>query len=102
MNVIAVDDKIVVKQLIKNVTKGGLFLPDSVKTEPQNYGRVISVGDQVKNIKEGDVIMYHPKGGMALVLESYIMAVVKYSEVYAIIEGDDALKQFTEQKIGKD
>jgi co-chaperonin GroES (HSP10) len=100
MKITAVDDKIVCKQLTKNVTKGGIIIPNEVKTEPQSYGKVMSFGENVKNIKEGDVIIYHQRGGMAVVLDNKLYAVVKYDEVYAVIEGKDILDQMTEVTLG--
>ena len=101
MTIIAIDDKIVVKQMIKNVTKGGLIIPGQAKMEPQVYGRVVSVGENVKQIMEGDLIMFHPKGGMAVVMENSILSVVKYDEVYAIVRDKEIEDQLMEAKIGE-
>jgi len=100
MNIQAVDDKIVTKQLIKNLSKGGLIITTG-RTEPQNYGKVVSVGDKVPVVKEGDLIMYHQKGGMTVVLDQQVYQVVKNDEVYAIINDEDLEKQLSEVKIGE-
>lgn len=102
MKVIAVDDKVVVKQLNKSQTKGGLYIPDTVKTEPQIYGKVVSCGENVQNLNPGDIVMFHQKGGMAVVLEKTLYLVVKYSEVYAKIQDAELESQLSEVKIGSE
>ena len=100
MKITAVDDKIVTKQLVKNMSKGGIIITTG-RTEPQNYGKVISVGDKVPIVKVGDLIIYHQKGGMALVLDQQLFQVVKNDEVYAIIDDADLEKQLSEVKLGE-
>jgi co-chaperonin GroES (HSP10) len=75
-------------------TKGGLLLPDTVK-DPQGYGRVISVGEIVSeatDIKEGDFLVYHPMAGMDMLMDKRILKVLKYEELYGILQ-DDSIKE---------
>lgn len=73
--------------------------------DPQSYGRVLSIGEDVpkgdspKHIKEGDVIMMHPQGAMAITMENSILAVVKYPEVYGIIRNEEFTKNLEEMVI---
>ena len=73
--------------------------------DPQSYGRVISIGDDVpkykdskKNIKIDDVIMMHPQAAMAITMENSILAVVKYPDVYCIIT-DEKFKENLEEMV---
>ena len=100
MKIQAVEDKIVTKQMVKTMTKGGIILPGSVKSEPQLYGKVISVGDKVPVVKVGDLIIYHQRGGMTIVFDQQAYQVVKNDEVYAIINDEALEKQLSEVKFG--
>jgi co-chaperonin GroES (HSP10) len=77
-----------------NKTKSGLLLPNNTN-DPQGYGRVVSVGEDVKNIKEGDFLVYHPMAGMDMLMEKRILKVVKYEELYGILH-DDSVKETLE------
>jgi chaperonin GroES len=98
----AVCDKIFVKILKKTMSKGGIILPDTVtQSEPQNYGLVLSVGEKVEGVKEGDIVMFHPRGGQAVVIDNAVYAVVVYNELYGILQNEDVVKQLGEEKLEK-
>jgi len=88
----AVADKIVVEFLRTTKTETGLIIPDSAQ-DPQGYGKVLSVGellDETK-IKVGDVVVFHMRAGMDMILGKKVQKCLKYEEVYGILE-DDNLK----------
>lgn len=91
MKITAVEDKIVVELLKKaNITKGGIVIPETAQPqEPQQYGRVISTGPKVEQIKNNDIIMFHERGGMDIVIDKQIYKVLGSTEVYAIIENNE-------------
>jgi len=84
----AVGDKILLEDMRASKTKGGLHLPDN-SSDPQSYGKVISVGEKIKNIKPGDILVYHPRAGMALLIERRLLRIVKYEELYGILESEE-------------
>lgn len=90
MDIQAVNDKIVCILLQKsNTTSGGIVLPDDTSQEPQKYGKVISVGEDIKEkdtIKKDDIILFHPSGGMSIILEGAICQVLSYQEIYGVIK----------------
>ena len=97
-NVQAVSDKVIVRLLrpreIK--TSGGIIVPETAKkmVEPQLYGEVLSVGEEVKNVSVGDIIMFHAQqGGQDIVLDEYVCRVLCYGEIYGI-----ALKNVDKQE----
>ena len=47
-----------------SITEGGLILPTGVNKDPQGYGEVVSTGEEIDNIKLGDIIMFHRSSGM--------------------------------------
>jgi co-chaperonin GroES (HSP10) len=84
----AVGDKIIVEVMKAGKTKGGIILPETVQ-DPQTYGRVISAGEVVTqntDIKEGDFLVFHPRGGMDLLMEGRMLKVLKYDELYGILQ----------------
>lgn len=83
----AVNDKIVVELVMEEkVTPGGIYIPVNADKDPQSYGIVLSVGEEVKNVKPGDLIIFHKNGGMAIMIDRKIMKVLTDREVYAVIE----------------
>lgn len=81
----AVADKIVVEFLRTAITETGLILPDMVE-DPQGFGKVLSIGDKVENIKEGDILVFHMRAGMDLILNRKVQKCLKYEEVYGVLE----------------
>ena len=80
-----------------NRTAGGLLLPDSAQ-DPQGYGRVLSAGELVTegtDIKPGDYLVFHPRAGMDMLMNKKILKVLKYEELYGILQ-DDGIKETLE------
>jgi len=88
----ALADKIVVEFLRTTKTETGLIIPDSAQ-DPQGYGRVLSVGEEVKNIKEGDVLVFHMRAGMDLILDKKVQKCLKVEEVYGILEDEELISR---------
>ena len=83
----AVNDKVVVEVLKqKNSTKGGIIVPETVINEPQLYGKVMSVGEDISTIKPGDILLFHRNGGQDIVLDRRVIKVLTYPEIYGILE----------------
>ena len=105
----ALKDKIIVEFLRTTKTESGLIIPDSAK-DPQGFGRVLSVGEEVKNIKEGDVLVFHMMAGMDLILNKTVQKCLKAEEVYGILDDEDLVSRLEplvfeakeEKKIVKD
>jgi co-chaperonin GroES (HSP10) len=81
--------------LVRTKTAGGIHLPSGA-TDPQTYVRVTSVGEEVKNIKEGDIIVCHARGGMDAVFEKEITKVLKYDEIYGILTDERTIELLKE------
>jgi chaperonin GroES len=84
----AINDHVIVEVVMpkENTTEGGLVLPQNVEIEPQKYGKVISVGEDAKTIKVGDVVAFAKFGGQDIILNGKIIKVLKLGEIYGIIE----------------
>ena len=76
----------------KEMTKGGIYLPDTAKEKPQE-GEVIAVGpgkvnDEGKNIpmevKVGDKVIYAKYGGTEIKIDDVEMIILRESDILAI------------------
>jgi chaperonin GroES len=85
-------DRLVVKPIQKEeVTKGGIYLPDTAKEKPQE-GEVIAVGpgrmtDDGKRIamdvKVGDRVIYSKYGGSEIKVDDVEMIILRESDILA-------------------
>ncbi len=85
-------DRIVVKPIEKEeVTRGGIYLPDTAKEKPQE-GEVVAVGpgkktDDGKLIKidvaVGDVVIYAKYGGTEVKLDDEEYIILRESDILA-------------------
>ena len=83
----AINDHVIVKEIsnLEEIRESGLIIPSTVKTEPQKYGEVLSVGEKIENLKIGDTIVFHPSGGQAMIINGIILRVLKNNEIYGFI-----------------
>jgi len=85
-------DRLVVKPTQKEeMTKGGIYLPDTAKEKPQE-GEVVAVGpgrmtDEGKriamDIKVGDKVIYSKYGGSEIKIDDVEMIILRESDVLA-------------------
>ena len=85
-------DRLVVKPTQKEeMTKGGIYLPDTAKEKPQE-GEVVAVGpgkmtDDGKRIamdlKVGDKVIYSKYGGSEIKIDDVEMIILRESDVLA-------------------
>jgi len=85
-------DRLVVKPVQKEeMTRGGIFIPDTVKEKPQE-GEVVAVGpgrmtDDGKRIamdlKVGDRVIYSKYGGSEIKIDDVEMIILRESDILA-------------------
>jgi chaperonin GroES len=85
-------DRLVVKPIQKEeVTKGGIYLPDTAKEKPQE-GEIIAVGpgrltEEGKRIamevKVGDRVIYSKYGGSEIKIDDVEMIILRESDILA-------------------
>ena len=95
MKVKPLNDRVLVKRLEEvQVTKGGIYIPDTAKEKPVE-GKVISVGpgkvnDQGNrvplNLKEGDKILFGRYAGSEIKIEGDEYLMMREDDILAVIE----------------
>jgi chaperonin GroES len=95
MRVKPLNDRVLVKRLEEvQVTKGGIYIPDTAKEKPVE-GKVISVGpgkvnDQGNrvplNVKEGDKILFGRYAGSEIKVEGEEYLMMREDDILAIVE----------------
>ena len=95
MKVKPLNDRVLVKRLEEvQVTKGGIYIPDTAKEKPVE-GKVISVGpgkvneqgNRVPlNLKEGDKILFGRYAGSEIKIEGEEYLMMREDDILAIIE----------------
>lgn len=88
----ATSDKIVVEFLKTTQSAGGIVLPEGAQ-QPQAFGKVLSIGEEVENVKVGDILVFHMMAGMDIALGDNVWRCLKYDELYGILEDEEFVKR---------
>ena len=85
-------DRLVVKPIERDdVTKGGIFLPDTAKEKPQE-GKVLAVGPGrltedgkriAMDVKVGDTVIYAKYGGTEIKVDDEEVMILRESDILA-------------------
>jgi chaperonin GroES len=95
MKIRPLNDRILVKRLEeKEVTKGGIIIPDTAKEKPIE-GKVIAVGKgkvlengdvRALDVKEGDKVLFGKYAGTEIKIESEDFLMMREDDILGIIE----------------
>ena len=79
---------LIVKRIIEEVqTSFGMALTDKIASAERYYkGEVISVGDEITNIKEKDIIMYDKNNSFDMLLNGEKLTIIQAREVVLIYD----------------
>ncbi len=101
MNLTPLHDRLLVRPAeAEQVTKGGIFLPDTAKEKPQQ-GEVVAVGtgkldDSGKLIpmavKAGDKVLYGKYSGTEIAVDGEDLLIMRESDVFAIVSSNGKKK----------
>ncbi len=88
-------DRIIVERLEENeVTKGGIYIPETAKEKPQR-GKVIAVGKgkigedgsvRPLDLKSGDTILFGKYAGTEIKIDNEDRLIMREDDVLAVIE----------------
>ncbi|MDH4944937.1 co-chaperone GroES [Sulfurimonas sp. C5] len=85
MNFKPLGERILVKSVEEsNTTASGIIIPDNAKEKP-NRAEVIAIGDEVKNVKAGDTVVFGKYSGTGLALEGQEYIVLEIADVLGVI-----------------
>lgn len=79
-------DRILVSYLEQEQkTAGGIIIPESAKERPQK-GKVEAVGNEVEEVKKGDIIMFKTYSPDNIKMDGKEYGILKLEDVMGIIE----------------
>jgi len=85
MNFKPLGDRLLVERLEEaNTTASGIIIPDNAKEKPSK-GKVLAVGSDVEEVKEGDIVVFGKYAGTDLVLDDNEYLVLEVSDVLGIV-----------------
>ena len=80
-------DRVVVERKIEETTKGGIFIPDTVKDKPLE-GKVIAVGKEALDdgISEGDIVVFAKFSGLEITIDGTEYLILVSKEILGIMK----------------
>ena len=86
MKIYPLADRIVLEQLqLEEQTKSGIILPDSAQEKPK-MAKVLAVGVEVKEVKEGDVVLYKSYGPDDVKVDGQEYMIAKEEDILATVK----------------
>ena len=89
VNIKPLADRVIVKaDAAEEMTKSGLYIPDTAKEKPQK-GTVMAVGpgkkDEPTSVKEGDIVLYGKYAGTEINVDGEELLMMRESDIFAIV-----------------
>ncbi len=86
MKIQPLDDRVVLEQLEQEErTKSGIILPDSAQEKPK-MAKVLAVGKAVKEVQEGDVVLYKSYGPDDVKVDNKEYMIAKEEDILAVVK----------------
>ncbi len=82
-DMVALSDNVLVLP-IEEATKGELIIPDAAKQKPQ-YGKVVRIGENKDNIKDGDFILYRQFAGLQQEIDGVPHLIMKQNDLLFVV-----------------
>ena len=84
MNFKPLGDRVLVERVEEtNTTASGIIIPDNAKEKPSE-GKVLAIGNDVEDVKEGDIVVFGKYSGTDLVLDGNEYLVLDVSDILGI------------------
>jgi len=65
-------------------TSGGIYIPDAAKEKPQR-GKVEAIGKDVKEVKEGDIVLFDKYAGSKIKIDNDDFLIIKEEDILGVI-----------------
>ena len=84
-----INDRVVIKPApAEEVTKGGIYIPDTAKEKPQR-GEVVAVGPgkdgNLMTVAVGDIVLYGKYAGQEITIEGADYLIMREDDVLVIV-----------------
>jgi chaperonin GroES len=66
-------------------TAGGIYIPDAAKEKPQK-GKIESIGNEVKGVKVGDVILFDKYSGSKINIDNVEYLILKEEDILGVFD----------------
>ncbi len=66
-------------------TSSGLYIPDAAKEKPQK-GKVEAIGNDVKDVKVGETVLFDKYSGSKINLENEEYLILKEEDILGVVE----------------
>jgi len=84
MNFKPLGDRVLVERVEEtNTTASGIIIPDNAKEKPSE-GKVLAIGSDVEEVKEGDIVVFGKYSGTELTLDGKEYLVIDVSDLLGI------------------
>ena len=80
--------RVVVKRKDEKTTKNGIIIPDNSKEKPLE-GTVMSIGDEVENIKVGETVLYGKYSGSDITIDGEDYILLMTEDVQGILDPEE-------------
>lgn len=89
INIKPLADRVIVKaDAAEEMTKSGLYIPDTAKEKPQR-GTVMAAGpgkkDEPTSVKVGDIVLYGKYAGTEIQVDGEDLLIMRESDIFAIL-----------------
>ncbi len=85
MNFKPLGDRLLIERIEEETTTAsGIIIPDNAKEKPSR-GKVLAIGSDVEEVKEGDTVVFGKYSGTELVLDDKEYLVLEVSDVLGIV-----------------
>ena len=80
--------RVVVQRKDEKTTKTGIIIPDTSKEKPLE-GIVMSIGDEVENIKVGETVLYGKYSGSDITIDGEDYILLMTEDVQGILDPEE-------------
>ncbi len=94
MSIKPLDDRVLIEPIAEEdlpagkagKTKSGIVLPDTADKEKPEQGKVIAIGENVKEVKKGDIVLFTKYGPNEVKIKNKEYLIAKQEDILAIIK----------------
>lgn len=79
-------DKVLIQpEKAEEKTASGIYIPDTVKQDKPQFGKIIAIGETVNTVKVGQKVVFAKYGPVELTLDKQEYLIVKEEDILATL-----------------